>query len=164
MNEFRKLLDALDQGIVQLQERACFLQEMAEHVCNRRLARLEQVVDQEPGFRRAERELTETVRGRCEALAGARGLEPGPHTLREIISAVSDDEAIQLQDRRQRLVFAVDQVHEKARHLMRIADRCRDVEERVILAVLGGQEDGKTYCRDGAVERDHQGFALQQKV
>jgi hypothetical protein len=164
MNEFSRLKEALDDGVETLRQRACLLARMTRQVSARNLEELEEAIANGPDFHAAERQLTTTVRDRCRSLASVRGLDPELSTLSELIQKLDGREAMQLRERRQRLVFAVDQVHEKARALMRVASRARAIEERVLLAALGPVDDTGTYQSDGEMSRSQPGLALQHKA
>ncbi len=163
MSKLEDLIEVLDDGVTMLKRRADVLDQMSECIQNRKVEELESIVADSPAFEKMEEELMGRIRHQCRVLAKQRGMELEQHTLRRLVDDLSGRDAMIVRDLRQRLVFVISQVQDKARHVAEMASRVRQVEERMLMAALGEQnDDTETYDSDGQVARRQHGMALQQ--
>jgi len=164
MSEYEDLIHVLDEGVDMLRERACLLDEIRGHVQNRRLDELEELMEEDHPVEDVEEELARDLSQHCRALAAERGCACRGGRLSELITSISGSESVKLEQKRHRLVFAIHEVQEKASRLAEMANEARDIEERMILAILGPPDKNKTYGGDGQVNQDRHGIALHQEV
>lgn len=164
MSEYETLIQLLDEGIEMLRDRARLLDEIKGHVQNRRLDKLEAIVAEDDPGEHKEEKLARRLSEQCRAVAAERGYDCEGDRISELIKELEGRQSFKLQDKRQRLVFAINEVQQKAECLTEMANQARDIEERMILAILGQPEDIETYGGNGQMEQDRHGIAVHQEV
>ncbi len=164
MSEYENLIRVLDEGVDMLRERAALLDEIRAHVQNRRLDELEELVEKDHPVDDVEEKLARRLDEHCHALAAERGCDCEGDRLSDLIESISGRESVKREQKRQRLVFAIHEVQQKASRLAEMANEARDIEERMILAILGPRDQNETYGGDGQVNQDRHGIALHQEV
>lgn len=165
MSKLSELTDVLDDGVRMLKRRADLLDRICACVQERKVEELEDIVNNSPAFEDRESELMHRIQRNCRSVANSRDIEAERYTLSMLLDHLEGREAVVLRDLRERLVFAIHEVQKKARCVAEMAGRVRQVEERMLLAALGEQEDDtETYGSDGQVARNQQGVALQHQA
>lgn len=164
MSRLNELIKVVDNGTRVLKERARYLNEMICLLEDRRFEELDDLVEQVPDPLQHEDRLVQKISRLCAELAEEQELEINHYTLSTVIDELEKEEAMLLRDRRQRLGLAIDNVKERGRKLMEITLQMREVESRVLRAVLGPAEQDTTYCENGRVGRSCSGVAVKHKA
>lgn len=152
MKPAEELLPILDAQIETLQAKLEMMEHMAACVREGDLTRLSDFVAQESALTRRESQLDKQTQQMRARLADVVDSSADQLTLGDLVEMADGPLAIQLSDRRERLVLLVEQLQERATMTAMLVAQVLDLNERMLRAFSGGSEAGPTYSADGDVE------------
>jgi len=149
MSEPEELLELLGKEIEILQRKTAALDEMVCCVCGGDFDRLEDLLREEAAAGGKSAALERRMRKLCSRIGAARGLPPGQASLARLVAVLDGPEAIALQDRRERLLLAVQQVKEKSSATAFLVRRTMEINSRLLGALFDQVDGGQTYSPEG---------------
>ena len=164
MNELKELLQLLDAEIGILQRKLSVLQEIAQCIRQGQMDDLEELVQRGAELERRGESVESEMRDVCVRIAASCGMAPDEVTIGGLSEVLDGPDAIALQDRRERLVLVVQELRDVAAVTSLLVRTALDINERLLTAILGPEDEGETYCPEGALVRERQGTTFQHSV
>jgi len=163
MRGLDELLSALDEQVERLHARAVLMRALREGVLRDDLTALADLLSRqaeaEGEARAAEQRLLQIRRG----VAGLADLPADRATLGRLAAALGGPAAIALNDRRERLLAAVENLRRESASTAHLVRHAVEFNSRLISALLG-EGEGPTYSASGTVESVCQKGTFQQSV
>ncbi len=163
-NRTDELVQVLDAQIDHLRQKADSLRKMVDCMRRNDAAGLEELLLQQAELGAEDaclrRELDE-LRG---SMGADLGLPPGDVTLGRLVEVLDGPESLELSDRRERLVTAVEQVRSASTALCRLVEQAMDFNERLLEALTGALGAGATYSAGGVADNGASPTTFRQTV
>jgi hypothetical protein len=153
MKPAEELLPILDAQIETLQAKLELMEKMAECVRQGDMEGLGGLVEDEATLARRESQLEQQTQQMRARLARLTHSNAEQLTLGRLVEMVEGPLAIQLSDRRERLVLLVERLREKATLTAMMVAQVLELNQRMLGALSGCSGSGSTYSPEGDVER-----------
>lgn len=164
MRKHEQLLQLLDEQIELLQQKHSLLRQMCEYVRRTDTTALAGLL--EKGARLGGRmdALGQRTQELREAMAEEAGVAAPNLTLGRMADLLDPPAATALNDRRERLLLAVQKVQEESAVASRLVRFAIEFNNELLCALVGSAKEGSTYCPQGAVEPSCEGATFRQSV
>ncbi len=152
MKPAEELLPILDAQIETLQAKLELMERMGQCVRQGDMERLGAFVEDEAALARRESQLEQQTQQMRARLARLTHSDAEQLTLGRLVEMVEGPLAIQLSDRRERLVLLVERLQEQATLTAMMVAQVLELNQRMLAALGGCSGSGSTYSPEGEVE------------
>ena len=154
MQRLDELLPVLDEQVALLKRKLGLMQGMADCIGRADLRALEEMLRDGEALRVD----ALTLDGRLNELRGAMaeeaGLPPGRMTLGRLLESLDGPQAIELADRRERLLLLLDAVQKESGKTAALVRHALEFNQRMTDALLGVSGQGAVYSAAGELRSD----------
>jgi flagellar biosynthesis/type III secretory pathway chaperone len=164
MRKLEELLQLLDEQIELLQQKHSLLHQMGECVRRTDATALAGLLEK-GGVLGARMDVVEQrTQELREAMAEEAGVAAAKFTLGRMADVLDPPAAIALNDRRERLLLAVQKLQEESAAVSRLVRFAIEFNNELLCALVGSAKEGSTYSPQGAVEPSCEGATFRQSV
>ncbi len=164
MTRLDGLLRLLDEQIDLLQQKHLLLRRIGECVRRADTAELAELLGRGAALGARMDALEQIVADARRAMAEEAGVPAAQFTLGRMAAALDTPGAMALNDRRERLLLAVQKLQEESDAAARLVRFALEFNNELMCALVGSGKEGSTYSPQGAVATGCQGATFRQSV
>jgi len=164
MKEPEKLLQLLDEQIDLLQQKHSLLRQMGTCVRQGNVTALAELVEKEAVLAGGMDALEQRTHELRQRMAEAAGLPIEQLTLSRVAQMLEPVLAMALNDRRERLFAAVQQLQQESAATTGLVRYALEFNNRLLAALVGAEDEGSTYSPRGEVEPKCEGATFRQSA
>lgn len=154
MQRLDELLPVLDEQVALLKRKLSLMQGLADCIGRADLCALEEMLRDGEALRVEALTLDGRLNELRSAMAEQAGVPPGRMTLGRLLESLDGPQAIELADRRERLLLLLDAVQKESGKTAALVRHALEFNQRMTDALLGVSGQGAVYSAAGQVRSD----------
>jgi hypothetical protein len=151
MNEIEELLHLVDDLTAHLQQKRDLMREMARCVREGEMAKLDELLQQHSRVEDAGNALNRIREELCERIATSQEMKADEVTLGRLVKALDGPMSIALNDRRERLLMAVQGLLAESAITAQLVRYALDFNNKLMAILTGVEDEGSVYSGAGEV-------------
>jgi len=164
MREPEKLLQLLDEHIELLHQKHSLMRQMGMCVRQGDAAGLAQLMERESALASGMDALEQRTHELRERIAEATGVSADQVTVSRLAGTLDPATAMALNDRRERLLLAVEKLQEESSATARLVRYALEFNNQLLAVLVGAEERGASYSARGAIEPSCEGATFRQSA
>lgn len=161
MSRPEELIRLMEKEIDVLRRKLSLIERMSASVRDGAFGELEDMLKQATDLEEENRHLTGRIGRVCRRMAESRGLSRGEATLGGLLEHMRGKSAVTVSEGRERLMMLVEKLRQSGAALTTLVENALDINERLLAAVLGGDDWLDTYGTDARVEQRGASLSFQ---